>query len=195
MIIEKVLEILQAGAETAADLLDIMASDYATSYRKMRRSIRSGPRSFQSNWADNYREAQRFYSLLQYLKQQGFIEKTGASRSSVWHITRKGLKKFSILKKKNQLQRSVAHYEGKEDDKLRIIVFDVPEDERVKRIWLRSALLSLGFTLLQKSVWAGARKIPQDFLEDLQEKRMMPYVHIFEVSRLGTVKGNLTRPV
>lgn len=186
LVIEKILEILQAQAEATAEIFDVMTSGYGASYQKARRAIERGPRQFATRWAEAYRERQRFSSLLQYLKQQGFIEYE--KKYSVWKITVEGVKKLIHLKARNRLRKTVAAYESEADDKLTIITFDIPEKEREKRIWVRAALLSMKFSMLQKSVWMGKRKVPRIFLEDLREKRMLGYIHIFEVSKKGTVR-------
>lgn len=183
IIIEKILEILQAQAESTAELIDIMTSEYSVSYRKLRQALHTGPRRFKTNWAEKYRETQRFYSLLNYLKRQGFIEQKVKNSSSFWKIRKAGLEKLQLMKKK----RSLRSYESAPDDIVRVVIFDVPERERHKRIWLRSTLLSLGFSLLQKSVWIGKVKIPLEFLADLKDLKMLDYVHIFEINKKGTI--------
>jgi len=45
----------------------------------------------------------------------------------------------------------------------------------------------LGFTMLQKSLWIGSNKIPEEFIEDLKEWKIIEYVHIFEVTKKGTL--------
>ena len=67
-------------------------------------------------------------------------------------------------------------------------MFDIPEKEKWKRVWLREVLGLCGFKMLQRSVWAGKNKIPEEFLADLRNFNMLEYVHIFEVSKKGTLK-------
>ena len=152
-IVPKILEILQAGAETTADLFDIFLSGYGESYRKMKRSIKYGPPPFKADWASEYRQLQQFYSLLNQLKNQGFIEKKrSGKRRSIWKISKKGLEKLKLLKERKNSNKSLLHYKKEEDNKLKVVTFDIPEKERHKRHWLRAVLTYLGFTLLQESV-------------------------------------------
>jgi len=188
-IIEKILEILQAQAETSATLLDIFTSDYSTSYRKARsgRFIR-----FKTDWAESYRESQRFYSMLNHLKREGFIKKEKSGKSSIWLITRHGLSKLKLLRRRQYaplLQE--ADENGGHSAVWNVVIFDIPEKERHKRAWLRSVLVGMGFEKRQQSVWLGKGKIPKEFLHDLRAKRLLPHVDIFSIVKSGMLKDLL----
>ncbi len=185
-LIERILEILREGAANTADLLDAMTSGYSESYRKLRRAAYY-PRRSKSNRPVKYRESQKFYSLLYNLKKQGLIEKKNESRNSVWQIKPAGLEKLNEIKKNKIFSVSSINYQS-EPDNLKIITFDIPIRENHKRYWLRASLKALGFEMLQKSVWVGKKKIPEDFLKDLRERRMLDYVHIFAVSKTGSLR-------
>ena len=182
-LIIKVLDILQKSAETTVDIIDIFTSSYYESYRKMRRSMLYGSPKFKTDWAEEYLKTQQFYSLLNKLKNQGFIKKEGKNKKTIWSITQKGLEKLKIIKEK----KLNIDYPKEKGDKLIIITFDIPEQEKHKREWLRSVLVALDFKLLQKSVWIGKTKIPSDFLNDLKDQKMLNYVHIFKISKSGTI--------
>ena len=68
-----------------------------------------------------------------------------------------------------------------------IVIFDIPERERRKRNQLRRELVYLGFKKLQQSVWIGQTQIPEEFIKELKEKDILPYIHIFSVEKKGTV--------
>jgi DNA-binding transcriptional regulator PaaX len=74
------------------------------------------------------------------------------------------------------------------DNKLKVIIFDIPEKERHKREWLRVSLLALGFSFLQQSVWMGKNKIPESFIVDLRDRKLLPCVEIFEINQKGTIE-------
>ena len=190
VVIEKVLETLQGGAEATVEIINVMTSSYGESRRKISRSLKYGGRNFKSDWAESYRNRQKFYNLLNYLKKQGFVESKKREKKSVWKITKKGLEKLDLLKERNLYSRENARYEeGKSDSNFKIIVYDIPVNEgNKKRDWLRAALKNLGFTMLQRSVWVGKRKIPEEFLNDLHQRKMLKYVQIFEVAREGTLR-------
>jgi len=188
-IIPKILEILQAQAESTVSLLDIaFSAGPGGLYRKTRRLMKYGPKQFKTDWAAEYRRQQNFYSILNQLKNQGLIEKKiNKKRGSIWKITKKGLERLKLIKKKEIFYKKSINYKKEIDDKIRIVIFDIPEKERHKRTWLRAVLVSLGFSMLQRSVWIGENKIPEQFLYDLRKREMLSYIQIFEISKKGTI--------
>lgn len=186
--IEKILEILQTQSENAVDLLDIMTSSRPVSYRKARRSFLYGVPEFKTDWADWYRKRHAFHSLLNKLKREGLIIKAEKKRGSLWRITTSGLRKLKGLKKKKTSVLPARMYRANASSGPVIIAFDIPERERRKRNWLRVALFSLNFRKLQQSVWIGTTGIPAELMSDLKTQDMLPYVHIFSVSKKGTIE-------
>jgi len=184
--IEKVLEVLQCGAETTIGLLDAMTSGYSESYKKLKRYQRE-PFSFKSDWSKSYSESQKFYSLLYYLKKQGLIEGKKDGRGSLWRIRPAGIEKLSNIKKRKIFSASSINYR-EEPDTLKIITFDIPTKDDRKRYWLRAVLKRIGFKMLQKSVWFGKKKIPESFMNDLRERGMIDYVHVLAVSKTGSLR-------
>lgn len=185
--IEKILDVLQAGTETTSDLLDVFLSGYDESYRKLRQLTRGAQRRQTRRWADNYKEQKQFYVMLSKLKKQGFLDKTRHRRGG-WQITKSGTEKLKSLKAKSKFSLKNISYLKKPDNKLRIVIFDIPEKERQKRFWLRGGLIALGFSKLQQSVWQGRFKISESFIRDLKDKGITDYVHIFEVGQTGTLR-------
>lgn len=192
-IISKILKILQTQAETTVDLFDALTSNYADSYRKMRKSIESGPKQFKISWAEKYEQRQRFYSLLNKLKNQGLVEKHNRDEEkTIWQLTKKGLDKLAFLKKEKTFGAAKpSDYKSEKSNNIKIIIFDIPEKERKKRDWLREVISAIGFSLLQRSVWIGKRKVPERFLSDLKKLDLLSYVHIFEISKIGTINSLL----
>ena len=187
--IEKVLEVLQCGAETTIGLLDAMTSGYSESYKKLKRYQRE-PFSFKSDWSKSYSESQKFYSLLYYLKKQGLIEGKKDGRGSLWRIRPAGIEKLSNIKKRKIFSVSSINYR-EEPDTLKIITFDIPTKDDRKRYWLRAVLKRIGFKMLQKSVWFGKKKIPESFMDDLRERGMIEYVHILSVNKAGSLRETI----
>ncbi len=182
-VVEKILGILQTQAEISTHLLDVfLSASYGSSSRKLKR----GPRSFKTNWAEDYRETQRFYAFMNRLKQEGFVVRESRGKESWWEITKKGEEKWKKLQEKAWWH--VPDYATEDDGIVRIIAFDVPERERRNRIWLQAVLKRLGFTPIQKSVLMGTCRLPEAFLQDLRKKRMLSYIHIFEAGKRGTLQ-------
>jgi len=189
--IEKILKILQGGAEITVSLLDTFLCGYNTSYKKMRMVVGGGSVvRFKKDWAEAYQERQRFYIILSKLKKEGLVAKEINNSLSKWSITKKGLNKLQLIESRKTSDGYSADYSKykKMSNKFCVVIFDIPEEDRRKREWLRFALSSLGFSLLQNSVWIGKNVIPEQLIYDLKEKGMMKYVHIFGVGDQGTIK-------
>ena len=57
-------------------------------------------------------------------------------------------------------------------------LFDVPEERKAERDWLRAELLSCDYTPLQKSVFLGLRPLPAVLLEELKSKDLLSHIHV-----------------
>lgn len=130
-------------------------------------------------------EKHKFYSLLSRLKKQGFIKKEQKENKIFWKITPRGEQRIEKLKTIFHFPR--INYKTEKDDGINLIIFDIPEKHRAKRQWLRHVLLSLDFTILQKSVWIGKNKLPEEFLKALAELDLMNFIHILKIFKTGTI--------
>ena len=63
----------------------------------------------------------------------------------------------------------------------------IAEADRKKRHWLRSELISFGYIALQKSVWIGNCPLPDYFIHHIDDLNISKEVHIFTVSKSGTI--------
>lgn len=170
-------------------MIDAMLCDRSTSYRKLRRLRDYGPPSFRTDWADAYRRRRAFSCMLQYLKKEGFVERQKEGRNSYWHITVQGKKKLSGLKK-SALNLSTANlsFEKPQGKGITVFAFDIPERERKKRDWLRQCLIAMEFRCLQKSVWVSRGALSEKFMYALREREMLSYIHIFSITKRGTIR-------
>jgi len=127
--------------------------------------------------------------MLSRMKKQGLIQKR-THGSGGWMITQKGIARLERIGKQRRNPNSLmtAHFTPGTNKEVVIISFDIPEPERAKRRWLRKALKSLSFSFLQKSVWIGAKGVPEEFMDALRERRLLPYVHIVGVRKSGTLE-------
>lgn len=73
------------------------------------------------------------------------------------------------------------------DKKSVLVIFDIPEKISPKREWIREELKRMGFEMIQKSVWKGNVVIPKEFLKNIYNLKLEEYVHIFEVTKHGTL--------
>lgn len=119
-----------------------------------------------------------FSTQLSRLQRRGLVERIGSKKRAVWKITEKGK---DALHKKDKLVLPA------KDGIQRLVIFDISEKERAKRIWIRAELISIGYQPLQKSVWIGEMPMPNQFLEKLDALQLHGKVHIFSIRDRGTL--------
>ncbi len=117
---------------------------------------------------------------------RSLIAYAGRGKTRMFSITAKGKRRLRALTG-NPAALPAGKYDAAPGGTMIIIIFDIPEKERRKRDWMRSALRAMGFEKVQRSVWRGAVKVPQRFIEDLRELRIADYVEIFSVLKKGTL--------
>lgn len=80
------------------------------------------------------------------------------------------------------------------DGKWREVIFDIPERMKTKRELLRRKLLSLGFGMLQRSVYITPFDISKQISNYLEEQGLEVYTVVFEMERLsGASEKELAR--
>lgn len=188
---EKVLTFLQSGAEFAVDMLDDLRLSSGDFQRKFKRSLFGyGPRPFRKNWAEAYRQRRIYANMLSRMKKQGLIRRQKRHSAREWALTKKGRERLERIREQRRNLDSLrtAHLTPSNKKEIVIVSFDIRERERAKRRWVREALKSLSFRPLHKSVWIGTKGVPQEFMDALRERNLVPYVHILGVSKSGTVE-------
>ncbi|MDO8516041.1 MAG: CRISPR-associated endonuclease Cas2 [bacterium] len=182
-----VLDTIGKMAGSASDIcLAILTSKYgASSGQLMRRAeqFENARTRRRLEQADRMRVA----SLLYKLKRDGLVKERVAGSKKILVITAQGKEKLSLLKTKVARNIPSRKYVSTRSTAWTIVAFDIPEQERKKRNWLRQTIIHLGFTMIQKSVWMGKVVLPEEFLDDLSGLHMMDYVQIFEITKSGTL--------
>jgi phenylacetic acid degradation operon negative regulatory protein len=114
------------------------------------------------NYSSYYKEVRKkikkeweIKKAIKYLAQKRYI-KLNKEKQRIY-LAEKGFSEFIRFK---ALQK-----QGKWDGKWRVIIFDVAEERRNNRDFLRTRLKWLGFKELQKSVWV----FPYDIKKDIEE--------------------------
>ncbi len=183
-----VLEVLSHGAMASCAILLAFAPGTT---REMARGLRHSHRNIHK-FFDDAKEQQRIYSLLSYLREAGLVSKKRQGRKIIWEITTRGREKKLDLDR--QLSKTTTAplalpttYAIEKSDKLIIIIFDILEKERQKRDWFRCVLKNLGFSMVQKSVWLGWIKVPNELMSDLKELNLLNHVKIFSVVEIGNL--------
>ncbi len=111
------------------------------------------------------------------LVKEGLVSREGKKVS----VTKKGINAFSRKQREYPKKLPEGRYV--------LVIFDIPEtpEGRRKRQWVRDELVRMGFVMVQKSVWKGDVVIPKLFLKEIYELRLNDAVHIFEVTKYGTL--------
>jgi len=182
----KILEAIEATARGMGDFMNIFLTDYHTSYRLARGLSRRGTARRRDYDDLDEEEKHRFSDLLAKLKKDGLIAK---NNTGSWHITKKGrMKKKQLLLRQKRGLSTLVPYSAQESPEWKIVIFDVPETERRKRVWLRLTLKRLGFKKLQKSVFIGKVGLPEGFLNDLRRLQLITCVEIFAITKAGSLR-------
>ncbi|HDH07815.1 MAG TPA: CRISPR-associated endonuclease Cas2 [Candidatus Moranbacteria bacterium] len=101
------------------------------------------------------------------LEKQGFITRS----NNKYSLTKKGKALIGrVLKINNNLK-------VKWDGKYRLVIFDIPEEKRKTRNWLRSELYFLGYKQLQKSVFIGKLPLPSSIIKEIKKCGIGNYVN------------------
>lgn len=189
----RLLEAIGVGVSNASDLFatildsgygaSIGKLEYAFSKRQRARSRRTLRRE------EEERLRRRYYYMLFHLREQGLVAATARGRGL--SLTRKGRQKLAELKKRLGFALPTPHYQRTTGVSVVIVTFDIPESERRKRAWLRTALKHLGLKMIQKSVWVGRVTLHKQFLDDLLKMQLVEFVEIFEVTRSGSLANVL----
>lgn len=112
---------------------------------------------------DPYWEGQRLLGALSNLERGDFIKRVGRS---TYKLTPKGVKRINFSELfKLKLDKK------KKDGLWRVVIFDIPEKQRIKRDLLRQKLKEFDFKMIQKSVFVS------------------PYICEKEISELCNILG------
>ena len=183
----KVLEFIKNSVTAADELFFIFTVPYGTSFHKAEYLLRKY-REEKERREFSSRERQRFADLLYRLRKDGLVEDAKRNGKILLNLTQKGKEILEKLRAKKDIALPDVKYKNQTDNVLKIVIFDIPESERRKRVWLCSALRDLEFTMLQKSVWTGKIKFPEDFMNDLKKLGLLSCIEIFTISKTGSLK-------
>jgi len=183
----KVLEFIKNSVTAADELFFIFTVPYGTSFHKAEYLLRKY-REEKERREFSSRERQRFADLLYRLRKDGLVEDAKRNGKILLNLTQKGKEILEKLRAKKDIALPDVKYKNQTDNVLKIVIFDIPESERRKRVWLCSALRDLEFTMLQKSVWTGKIKLPEDFMNDLKKLGLLSRIEIFAISKTGSLK-------
>ncbi|MBI5220571.1 MAG: hypothetical protein HY978_01895 [Candidatus Liptonbacteria bacterium] len=190
---ERTLAFLKTAENGEPGFLDFLAAFLSAGYGASAKYIERQAYRLAARRAGDTVDAynRRLCSLtLQHLKEDGLIRRTGGTRkSAIYRLTQAGRKLLAKLRQEPQKPAApIPHYQSGGSKNFVVVAFDVPEKQRWKRDWLRSALAGLELSMIQQSVWVGKAAIPEQFLRDLADLDLLEAVEIFEITRSGTLK-------
>ncbi len=110
------------------------------------------------------------------LGKKGYL----CNSKSGWYLSSEG-KKFA--EKKRLLDYLQSPFD-KTDLNSVIVAFDIPEQKRVYRDWLRNQLKIFGYKMLQQSLWFGPGPLPPVFIQRLKDLKIRENIKTFRVKKL-----------
>ena len=119
----------------------------------------------------------RVYSGFKNLEKRNLISRVDNGR---YKFTKKGARWFEASKFK-YLELST----GKWDKKWRVVIFDVPQEMHSQRNWLRKKLKTLGFFMLQKSVFVFPHSCEEELGDICSYLDVSDYVDIIVADSIG----------
>jgi len=187
----KIFELLENSTLAIDEILFVFSLPYGSSFRKVEASLNKyrEERDSRAGQAQQNKENQnRFKHFMYHLRKEDLVEDVERDNRMFVKLTSSGKKLLQKLRRRKDQSLPERKYPIQEKDELKIIIFDIPEAKKRKRAWLRSALRNLEFTMLQKSVWTGRTKLPQEFIGQLRELNLLPHIEIFTIGKAGTLK-------
>ena len=120
-----------------------------------------------------------FSAILSRLKHDGLVVKSKKSDKFSWALSTKA--KNSLVKLKFPIEPV------KPDGIPRLVMYDIPENQKNKRSEIRINLVSLGYQQLQKSVWLGYAPLPEEFMKLIKNYDLGDKVQIVSIDKKGTI--------
>lgn len=114
----------------------------------------------------------QLYNKVEKLRRQGWLEKKVVQDEIFYKLTSAGRVRQLAFKLRTDV--------GRRGDKATIIIFDIPEEKRTFRNYLRRLLKQMKFTMIQKSVFITPNVLPNEFYLFLKETDLLQYVKVIE---------------
>lgn len=147
--------------------------------------LESYTRSHGFGWNKSWSEAlslnnSTFRSGISRLQKTGDIEKVVDKKGNVcYKLSSPGIERYERLYPLSRLSNKPW------DGKWRIVIFDIEEENKKSREYLRFKLNSLGFGKLQDSVYVSPLDVLADFKEYLKSEGLSGQVIVFEARELA----------
>lgn len=119
-----------------------------------------------------------FRQMIYYLKKKGYVKTKPIGSTQGIMLTPKGVKKILTIRWRSKQK------EKRPDGKFLMVMFDIPEKQRVFREILRNALRYLGYEQFQKSVWLCPYDVEKETEEVIQGYNIGKYVKSFLIEKI-----------
>lgn len=120
-----------------------------------------------------------YYNGLQRLKNRGVIAVHKTDGETLLKLTPKG--EMEVLLAKAKLNQEVPE---KWDGKWRMVIFDIPEENRDQRNLLRALLRNNGFYKLQASVFVHPYPLNREAINYLKESGLIKYIRFARMEEI-----------
>lgn len=107
------------------------------------------------------------------LREQGLIEKD--PKEKTFTLTEKGKKLTTYIENRYLLLNKPW------DGDLRLVSFDIPENQKFWREAIRQELTAFQFYQLQKSVYIGKHPLPESFYQEITDGGVREHIFIFTI--------------
>lgn len=181
--VDKLFTLLRGAGSVA----DAMLAPYYASYGALRGR---GHRSYDYDREDGRVAMAAFRVMMSRLKKEKLVSR---SADGVFSILKNGEKYLATSSSRPSWLKTYKPVAASGSKNLCLVIFDIPERKRIFRDWLRYQLAELEFRRLQHSVWWGMGALPEEFMNDLRQYKLLSYVHIFSVTQRGTIADFLER--
>lgn len=124
---------------------------------------------------------QSIRNALNKLHSQNYIN----YNNSLIEIT-KGGEKY-LENKRNKLKSFGSPFKDKQDKNL-LVLFDITEERKTERDWLRRHLIKFGYFMIQRSVWVGPSPLPKEFILYIKKIKLEDSIKTFKLAKPYNIK-------
>ncbi|MBP9821417.1 MAG: hypothetical protein KBC98_00825 [Candidatus Pacebacteria bacterium] len=144
--------------------------DYIIAFLSMSRHVKRNEQIWSGLWKKRETSKKTVGIALTRLHKQGYIQAT----QDGWTLTPHG-------KNKAQEQKEWQAPSSNSKESL-LVCFDIPENQREYRDWLRGQLKLFNYQMVQRSIWRGPGPLPPGFYAYLKEMEIFEMVHVFRLA-------------
>lgn len=88
-----------------------------------------------------------------------------------------------FLKKKQDSLSVFSSPFKKDEPKVLLVMFDIPEGKKAHRDWFRFHLKRFDYEMIQRSVWVGPSPLPKEFTDYLKEINLKNCIKTFKLAK------------